>query len=279
MCRKDGEAGGPRRCGKHMAIRLASARATYQSLNHLLSEQQGVLESRSAWLDSLEPAAARKAQSQVRQASNAVRATLTRRSVAIHALKEAQEDYDSTREGLHAIREEYDKSPQDLGLRDRLLRAIDTYEGEASRREVTFGAQGPLSREDITASGPLGARLGHLGATGWLKSAPEPDLRTGLYEHRVNVVWHEGGRRRSLTIPLLSEESMDREQGTVKMRGEPTLSDIATHLQRQSSAVTSAGGSYAQWIENRGARNSLGERQRWRAATKAASAVKTISKT
>lgn len=279
MCRKDGEPGGPRRCGKHMAQRLSAARAAFQSANHALTERQVLLDGRKVWHEAtlagypMDRGAERQARSQVRRAEDGVVAATQKKVLALDALRRAQADYDSTREGLQDLRDEFDDNPNDPTVRDRLLLAVRTYEHEASLREVEFGPQGPLSRKHTDQHGPVGRVLSLLGASGWLKSAPREDARTGLHEHRVNIVWQDGPRRRSLTVPLLSTDPGRRLEGEVDIEGQPTLGQVGDRIALDAEGVAQADGSYAQWVENRGSRNSLSERQQWRAANKAAQVV------
>lgn len=266
-----------------MAERLSAARLTFRSMNLALAEQESALSGRMVWHETVlraelvdrkaERKAERKARAQVRKAQDGVAAATRKKIEAMVALRQAQADYDSTREGLQDLRDEFDVNPSDPTVRDRLVAAVSTYEYEASQREVEFGPQGPLSRIGVDQHGPVGRVLSRLGASGWMKSAPREDERTGLFEHRVNIVWHEGARRRSITVPMLSEEGLRRGEGEVDMTGQPTLGQFCERMETDAQGVRGADGSYAQWVENRGSRNSLSERQKWRAAMRASKAV------
>lgn len=268
MCRKDGEPGGPRRCGKHMALRLASARAAAQGAYRLTLDRENNLAGRLAWMESL-PGDSESARQQVRQAQQDLRRARERSRQALLRLRVAQRDYDSTREGLQELREAYDRDPGSKMLTHRLVRALDIYDAEAERREVAFGPQSPLSRGGVKEAGDIGKAADRLGVTGWLKSAREPDTRTGLFDHRVNLVWTQDGVRRSLTLSQPTTEQWHRGPGLHEIERQPTLSDVCARMDDDAATVNRCGGIYPAWLSEEGQRNSLLMRQRWRAMVQA----------
>lgn len=266
-----------------MRERLASAQHDLSRAISVLGEREATSRSREASLlavrqrvDGGEDTAClrrslREEQQRFARAEIARQIAQQARIRAATHVAEAQADYDSTREGLHELRDALDRAEAaDLALQERYQRARRTYEAEAGHREVEFGPQVPLSRQGMDDS-PLGRELTRLEASGWLKSAPTPDTRTGLYSHRVNLVRRDGSARRSVTLPYLSPDPIHSEPvpGGWALPGEPTLGTVASEYGTQVEEVDRCG-SYVSWRQHLDLPNSLLARQRWRASVEVA---------
>lgn len=279
MCRGEGESGGPRRCAKHMRERLEAARSSLIRATSTFAEKDAVLKERRAWVSAtqnqahMNPSSDRaaveltKAERSLNTAHADRERAVTTRQHAARLLTRAQADYDSTRDGLHELRAQVDAEPANPTLVERYHRARKTYDEEAATREVAYGPQVPLSIADLADAGPLGQALGEVELHAWIKSAAEPDHRTGLYTHRVNLVRRDGGVRKSATIPTISDQRLTEpnKPGQVGLDGEPSMADLVIDFERQIRKVRKHT-TYADFLRVEDVPNTLAERQRWRAA-------------
>lgn len=279
MCRAESEPGGPRRCSNHMRERLQAAQDALAQTTAVLTERDLTRRYHKAALEGVQERIDRgedtsfvrnrlkSEESKAAVAESHYQAARRQRASAATAVALAQIDYDSTRDGLHDLRTMLDSEPvTDETLVARYRRARQTYDNEASHREVEFGPQVPMSDADLDQS-PTGRALARSGTKGWLKSAATPDSRTGLYSHRVNLVRRGSGARRSATLPYLSSAPVrsEPEEGEWVLPGEPSLGRVAQEYDEQASEVRRFT-DYVQWRQHKGLPNSLIARQRWRAA-------------
>lgn len=190
----------------------------------------------------------RRLQRLVSQAEDAHQESLRSQRDAHVAQGHAQRNYDSTREGLHELRDALDGAPDDQSLRERYTQARSTYDQEAAQRTVKFGPQAPLSRVGLADEGRLGKRLAQTNTTAWMKSATEPDDGSGLYQHRVNLVRTADGTRRSATVPYLSSDPIGPERAAdgIALQGEPTMAKVARWMEARMGSVRE-GETYTAW--------------------------------
>lgn len=256
-----------------MRERLQAAQQRLTETSQVLTEANQVLRQRQAALATLNdadpPPTARvtSAQRRLGSAEREQRRAATARAQSATAVADAQADYDATREGMHDLRALVDAEP-DPALIDRYHRARRAYAAQADAGEVEFGPQAPLSSTQMDRS-PLGRTLARLGTSGWMKSASGPDSRTGMFEHRVNLVRvDQEGRRRSATLPYLSREPFGPEVGPDgrSLLNEKPFGQVSADLAGEADRVRSCGEDYAMWRQQQGLLNGLATRQRFRAA-------------
>lgn len=266
-----------------MRERLLTAQDNLAEATSVLGERDMIRKSRRADLEGVTERVARgedgahlrsRLRASQKRSADAEQRYLTAheaRSRAAISVALAQADYDSTREGLHDLRDLLESAPDPM-LAERYLRARTTYDDEASRREVEFGPQAPMAAVGLGVS-PTGQVMDRLQVSGWLKSAAAPDTRTGLWPHKVNLVRRDSANaRRSTTLPYLSHDPVrpaPEAEGSWVLTGEPTLGTVAQDYDAQVAEVGRFA-SYVSWRQHKGLPNSLMARQRWRAAQEVA---------
>lgn len=288
MCRNADDPGGPRRCSRHMRENLHSAEVSAQAATDDLRERAMVLDSRQARLQSLTtdldalPEGSTKQHPlrvEQRRVERLVTKGLAERNTALdrqrksqEAWHEAQADYDSTRDGMHDLREALDTHPADTATLQRYITARDRYAQEAQRRTVTYGPQVPLSKRGLGKERGLAGRLARAEVRFWLKSSVGPDHELGgLYGHRVNLTRVDSaGRRRSVTLPYPAAEPVRPDGYNVHLDGEPTASEVCSYLSTQIIRDDETFREWAVRMSRRGSPNSRGD---WHTARQISTAL------
>lgn len=208
----------------------------------------------------------------VAKASAEREAALDRQRQAQQHWLEAQANYDSTRDGMHDLRETLDADQHDTAAQQRYIIARQRYEQEAQRRVVAYGPQVPLSKHGMGNARGLAERMSRSGVRFWLKSVtgPEPEVR-GRHGHRVNLTRTDSnGRRRSATLPYPTQHPVRPDGHNIRLDGEPVASEVCSYL---STQTIREGETFREWAVRMSKSGAPNSRSDWHAARQITSAL------